>query len=306
LVSTSQQTNEAHAFFGEATVRLPDPAWSLTAGLRYFSDDVDAWDRAEDGSVNTLQAKFDSWNPRLSLSWKPSENTTFYASGARGFRSGQLQPIGSILLANMYGIDLPAEINPDSIMTYEVGVKSLLADDRLLLEAAVFHSDWKDVAVRVPITDQINGLANSEGTRNRGVEVNLVYNPTRDLTLQLGGSWIDAVYSADVTDTPLSKGTAVYNVPRTSITTSASYRWDVGQSLRGTAFASLHHDSARETSLTAGSPGDPITLANARSGIESPAGWAAYLYGNNLTNEDGAINARNLSFASNRPQPRTY
>ena len=306
LVSTSQQTNEAYAFFGETTFRLPNPAWSLTAGLRYFSDDVDAWDRAEDGSVNTLQAKFDSWNPRVSLSWKPSENTTFYASGARGFRSGQLQPMGSILLANMYGIDLPVEIDPDSIMTYELGVKSLLADGRLLLEGALFTSDWEGVAVRVPITEQINGLANSDGTRNRGVEVNLVYNATPDLTLQLGGSWIDAVYSADVPDTPLFKGTPVYNVPKTSVTTSASYRWDIGANLRGTAFASIHHDSARKTSLTAGSPGDPITLANARIGIESPSGWAAYLYGNNLTNEDGAINARNMSFAANRPQPRTY
>ena len=306
LVSTSNQTNDAYAFFGETTLNFPNTAWSLTTGLRYFSDDVDAWDRAEDGSVNTLVANFDSWNPRVSLAYKPSENSTLYASAARGFRSGQLQPMGSILLANQYGVDLPTEIAPDSIMTYELGMKSLLLDDRLLLEGAVFYSDWKDVAVRVPITDQINGLANSDGTRNKGIEINLTYNPVRDLTLQVGGSYIDAVYVADVEGTPLYKGTPVYNVPRTSITTSAGYRWDIGSSLRGTAFASLHHDSARKTSLTAGSPGDPITLANARIGVESPNGWAAYLYGNNLTNEDGAINARNLSLAANRPQPRSY
>lgn len=306
LVSTSRQTNEAYAFFGEATLKLPNPAWALTAGLRYFNDELDAWDRAEDGTVNSLQAEFDSWNPRLSLSYKPSADTTFYASAARGFRSGQLQPIGSILLAQLYDIDLPSEIAPDSIMTYELGVKSLFAEGRLLLEAALFSSRWKDVAVRVPITDQINGLANSDGTRNVGVEANLVYNPSRNLTLQLGGSWIDATYSADVPDTPLFKGTPVYNVPKTSITTSASYRWDIGESLRGSAFVSAHHDSARKTSLTAGSPGDPITLANLRVGVESPTGWSAYLYGNNLTNEDGAINARNLSLAANRPQPRTW
>ena len=270
------------------------------------NDELDAWDRAEDGTVNSLQAEFDSWNPRLSLSYKPSADTTFYASAARGFRSGQLQPIGSILLAQLYDIDLPSEIAPDSIMTYELGVKSLFAEGRLLLEAALFSSRWKDVAVRVPITDQINGLANSDGTRNVGVEANLVYNPSRNLTLQLGGSWIDATYSADVPDTPLFKGTPVYNVPKTSITTSASYRWDIGESLRGSAFVSAHHDSARKTSLTAGSPGDPITLANLRVGVESPTGWSAYLYGNNLTNEDGAINARNLSLAANRPQPRTW
>ena len=99
VTSNSRQTNDAHAIFGEATLKLPNPAWAVTAGLRYFKDKVDAADAASDGSVSTLNATFDSWNPRLSLSYKPSDSTTFYASAARGFRSGQLQPIGSIKLA---------------------------------------------------------------------------------------------------------------------------------------------------------------------------------------------------------------
>jgi outer membrane receptor protein involved in Fe transport len=267
--------------------------------------------------VSTLNATFDSWNPRLSLSYKPSDSTTFYASAARGFRSGQLQPIGSIKLAEQYGIALPSQISADSIWTYELGAKSVLADGKLLLEGAVFYSDWEGVAVRVPITPEINGLTNSDGTRNKGVELSLTYNPIRALTLQFGGSWVDATYSADVPGTPLHRGTAVYNVPRTSLNASAAYNWDVGANLRGVASVNVHHDSARETALTAGTPGDALTLASARIGLESPAGWGVYLYGNNLTDEDGAINARGASEfdsdgnlirlgASNRPQPRTF
>ncbi len=317
LTSNSRQTNDAHAIFGEATLKLPNPAWAVTAGLRYFKDKVDAADVAADGSVSTLNATFDSWNPRLSLSYKPSDNTTFYASAARGFRSGQLQPIGSIQLAELYGVDLPSQISADSIWTYELGAKSVLAGGKVLLEGAIFYSDWKDVAVRVPITPEINGLANSDGTRNQGVEFSLTYNPIRDLTLQVGGSWVDATYSADVPGTPLHRGTAVYNVPKTSLNASAAYAWDVGTNLRGVVSANVHHDSARETALTAGTPGDPLTLAGARIGLESPAGWGVYLYGNNLTDEDGAINARSASLynpdgsllrlgSSNRPQPRTF
>jgi len=317
VTSNSRQTNDAHAIFGEATLKLPNPAWAVTAGLRYFKDKVDAADAASDGSVSTLNATFDSWNPRLSLSYKPSDSTTFYASAARGFRSGQLQPIGSIKLAEQYGIALPSQISADSIWTYELGAKSVLADGKLLLEGAVFYSDWEGVAVRVPITPEINGLTNSDGTRNKGVELSLTYNPIRALTLQFGGSWVDATYSADVPGTPLHRGTAVYNVPRTSLNASAAYNWDVGANLRGVASVNVHHDSARETALTAGTPGDALTLASARIGLESPAGWGVYLYGNNLTDEDGAINARGASEfdsdgnlirlgASNRPQPRTF
>lgn len=316
LSSNSRQTNDANAVFGEATYHV-NPAWAVTMGLRYFKDRLDAADVAADGAVSSLKGDFDSWNPRLSLSWKPSENVTFYASAAKGFRSAQLQPIASIQLAELFGIELPEVIDADTIWTYELGMKSVLADGKLLLEGAVFHSDWDKVAVRVPITPEINGLANSDGTKTNGVELNVVYQPSRALTLQFGGSWIDATYSADVPGTPLFKGTPVYNVPKTSLTASASYGWDVGESLRGVINGGIHHDSARETALTAGTPGDPITQANLRVGLESPAGWAVYLYGNNLTNEDGAINARgpnefdaNGDFLrygpSNRPQPRTF
>lgn len=317
ISSNSRQTNDAQAVFGEVTYKLPNPAWALTAGLRYFEDKIDAVDIGADGSVSTLNGTYDSWNPRLSLSWKPGEDTTFYASAAKGFRSAQLQPISSIILAEQFGIELPAVIDADTIVTYELGMKSMFADGKVLLEAAVFHSKWDKVAVRVPITPQINGLANSDGTTTNGVEVNLVYQPSQALTLQAGGSWIDAVYSEDVPDTPLSKGTPVYNVPKTTLHASASYGWDVGERLRGIASGYVNHGSARETSLTSGSPGDAITQANLRIGLESPAGWAVYLYGNNLTNEDGAVTARGVTELdgdgnflrygpADRLQPRTY
>ncbi|MEN4903146.1 TonB-dependent receptor [Luteimonas sp. TWI1437] len=303
--SRSSQTNDAYAVFGEVTVKLPDPRWALTGGLRYFSDDVDAIS-VSTTRTSTLNANFDSWNPRVSVSFKPERDTTLYASAARGFRSGQLQPISSILLAEQNGIVLPSTIDPDSITTYELGAKSLFLDGSLLVEGALFYSDWKDVAVRVPITSTINGLTNSKGTENKGVEFNLVYTPTASLMLQLGGAVIDATYVADVPGTPLNKGTDVYNVPRNSLSASAAYSWDIRSDLRGVVRSGLVHDSARKTALTAGSPGDAITMLDARIGVEADAGWSAFLYGENLTNEDGALNARTTLGVANRLRPRTF
>ncbi|MBL8256862.1 outer membrane receptor protein involved in Fe transport [Pseudoxanthomonas japonensis] len=303
--SSSSQTNDAYAVFGEVTVKLPDPRWALTGGIRYFSDDVDAIS-VSTTRVSTLNATFDSWNPRVSLSFKPANDTTLYASAARGFRSGQLQPISSILLAEANGVELPSTIDPDSITTYELGAKSLFLDGSLLVEGAVFYSDWEGVAVRVPITSTINGLTNSKGTENKGVEVNVVYTPSASLMLQVGGSIIDATYVADVPGTPLNKGTDVYNVPRNSFTASAAYSWDVAADLRGVVRTGVVYDSARETALTAGSPGDAITMLDARIGVESDNGWSAFLYGDNLTNEDGALNARTTLGVANRLRPRTY
>ncbi|PZR02423.1 MAG: hypothetical protein DI536_37060 [Archangium gephyra] len=160
--------------------------------------------------------------------------------------------------------------------------------------------------MRVPITSTINGLTNSKGTENKGVEVNVVYTPSASLMLQVGGSIIDATYVADVPGTPLNKGTDVYNVPRNSFTASAAYSWDVAADLRGVVRTGVVYDSARETALTAGSPGDAITMLDARIGVESDNGWSAFLYGDNLTNEDGALNARTTLGVANRLRPRTY
>jgi len=302
--SRSVQFNDAYALFGETTLKLPNPAWSLTAGLRYFKDDVDAESVSSD-RASTLDAKFGSWNPRLALSFKPNEDSTLYASVARGFRSGQLQPIATLLVAEANGIELPARIAPDSILSYELGAKSLLVEGTLMLEGALFYSDWKDVAVRVPITSSINGLANSRGTRNKGIEAKLIYTPNAAWMLQVGGSLIDAIYAGGVKDTPLHKGTPVYNVPRTSVRASATYTWPVGDTLKGIARAGVVHDARRATALTAGTPGDAVTSANARIGVESPSGWSGYLYGENLTDDNGALSARTAAGIGNRLRPRT-
>jgi len=316
--SITRQTNKARAIFGEATLKLPNPAWSLTAGLRHFKDDINAIGIATGSTASTLNGRYDSWNPRVSLAFQPNANTTLYASAAKGFRSAQLQPISSLQIAEVIGIELPRIINADSIWSYEFGLKSMFADGKLLLESALFYNDWKDVAVRVPITPALSGLTNSDGSKTHGIELNLVWQPLRDLSLQAGGSWMDARYSAAVPGTPLQKGTPVYNVPKTRFNSSVHYGWDVGTRLRGAFNASVQHDSARKTSLSAGTPaGDAITLANLRIGLESPAGWALYVYANNLTNEDGALDARGASEfdangefvrygAANRPQPRTF
>ncbi|MGN6224075.1 hypothetical protein, partial [Pseudoxanthomonas sp.] len=91
-----------------------------------------------------------------------------------------------------------------------------------------------------------------------------------------------------------------------SFSASAAYHWPVGDSLKGIARAGVVHDARRETALTAGTPGDAVTSANARIGLESPNGWSGYLYGENLTDDDGALNARTAAGLANRLRPRTF
>lgn len=303
--SGSNQVNDGYAVYGETIFTFPDDRWALTTGLRYFSDKVVAQSQTESKLVS-LDAKFDSWSPHVGLSFQAAENTLLYANVAKGFRSGQLQPITSYILAEAAGLELPVKIKPDSIITYELGVKTQLAGPKLILRGDIFYSEWKDVAVRVPINENFNGLANSDGTRNQGVELNLSWRPLRNLRMQVGGSWIDAVYVSDVPNTPLHEGTPVYNVPKVTLNGSVDYRHPIKPGLSLVMRGTVRHNSRRETALTQGTPGDYITEVGLRAGIESGMGWSLYLYGDNITNEDGAVNARYMDGTAVRLRPRTW
>ena len=73
----------------------------------------------------------------------------------------------------------------------------------------------------------------------------------------------------------------------------------------GIARVDASHFSRRETSSTAeGVGGDPITQVSARFGVESMSGWGAYLFGTNLTDDDGAVDPPYRGQAT-RLRPRT-
>lgn len=304
-MSRAGQTNRADTVYSEGTLRSREGEWSLTAGLRYFIDKVEAY--GYEGTRTLIaDSTFESVNPRVLIARQPSVEQLWYATASTGFRSGQLQPITSLAAAELAGTELPLSIAPDEIRSYELGFKRLLAGKRVLVQGAVFRSRWKDLPVRLPIDDVYNGIVNSPGALIRGMEVGIRYNDPSNFSVEVNASALDASYVADVPGTPLRKGSAVYNVPKVTASASASYAWPLRGDLTAMASATALFNSRRSTSLTVGSSGDSILSAGARLGVESPLGWACYGYIDNLTNEDGAVDGRNAFGAATRLRPRTY
>ena len=303
--SIASQSNRADTLYAEGTLRSRDGQWSITAGLRYFLDRVYGASVGDD-IISTASDRFESLNPRLIIARQGSADRLWYATASTGFRSGQLQPITSLVAADAVGVQLPLSIAPDSITSYELGFKQQLADQRVLLQGAVFQSRWRDLPVRVPIDDDFNGIANSRGARIRGAEAGIRYNAPSSLSLEFNAGVVDARYLADVPGTPLRKGSMVYNVPEVTASAAASYAWLIPGDLTAVASATAFYTSARTTSLVVGRSGDAILTASARVGVESPRGWACYLYGDNLSNEDGAVDGRTAFDVATRLRPRTY
>lgn len=310
----AELNGRARALFGEATYTLPGVPLDLTAGLRYFEDRLRGFE-ANSGVVTDQPGQtYKSWNPRFSIAWHPVADTTIYASAAKGFRSGQIQPTVPLALAPLYGVTLPATLRQDSIWTYEIGAKADLWERRISLEAALFYSDWNDVTVRIPIPGTtFNGLINSDGTQTKGAELSLVARPLAGLTLAMGGAYVDAQYTGAVAGTAIVDGAAVDDVAKFTANASLDYSAAITDTTQAFARIGWQHSSPRRnSSYAAFQPGDTIDRVDARIGVEFEQITLA-VFAENLTNDNGATSFRQVQalapgiydITSNRLRPRT-
>lgn len=80
--------------------------------------------------------------PRLSLSWQPQDELHIYASYSKGFTSGGLDPRGFYTQEK-----IRKGFSPETVDSYELGIKSQHWDKKIRSNAAVFYSRYRDVQV---------------------------------------------------------------------------------------------------------------------------------------------------------------
>ncbi len=303
LTQDQTQESESYAVFGELTWPLLDGRLDLTLGARYSEDDRLFSEPVDPALLEFLQTinpdfsptvtpKFDSFNPRLNLAYRFDDDWLGYFNVAKGFRTGQAQPVISLILSTLAGVELPTAIDPEEVWSYEIGTKGSFWDGRGVLEAAVFYNDWKDIQTLVTLTQPpqppVAGLVNGGTAETMGIEVGLTLLPVDGLTLQVGGGVIHAEYTEDIPGTPVQDGDRIVAVPEVTASASATYRWSMTDSLDGFALGSVQYVSDRENIASGFLSSDYTTTMDLRLGVER-GGLGVYVYGENLTDEDGAV-----------------
>jgi iron complex outermembrane receptor protein len=169
------------------------------------------------------EATFTEFTPRASISFRPDDNNTIYASWSRGFKGGGFDPRGLSTAApdlNGNGIREANEIydyflfDPERVTSYEIGYKANLFDRRLRLAIAGFYADYTDVQVPGSVGAVINNVptfvgvtTNAGAATFKGVEVEVFANLLRaenGSRLNLSGTlgYLDAQYDEFITNIP--------------------------------------------------------------------------------------------------------
>lgn len=197
------------AGYGSIDVK-PAEGLTLTAAIRYSHVDFD-FVNTGDGptnkgvrSVTGASTKEDAWTPKFGISYKIAPNNMIYASASKGFRPGGAQAkIVSDLcagdLANLGLTDSPTSYGPDSMWSYEAGVKNSLLGGKVNLGASAYEMKWKNIqqSVRLP-TCSFSMIYNLGNATAKGLEASIDLHPVTGITIGGNVGYVHMVYDKDV------------------------------------------------------------------------------------------------------------
>ncbi len=228
--------------------------------------------------------------------YKVSDDTTVYARIAKGYRPG-----GPNALSPLAPATVPRTFNSDSIVDYEVGVKSDLFEKSVSVELTAFYIDWS----RIQLLAAVNGFGvnvNGGSAESKGVEGNVTYVPMQGLTLSANGAYTEAHLTAD---TPAILGGRNGDRLPYSAPVSGSLNADYGMPLAGDARlffgASARFTGRRRSDFnpTFGQTSLPAyTSVDLRAGVD----WKNYrveAYVKNLGDERGILSLAGIGSTPN-------
>lgn len=209
---TLRNTTEAIAGYVQADFAVT-PQLTFTAGIRYTDEvkRISVRDNraacnggalpatclsdpnlfAPSGVPIPLRQRASVWTPRFALTYQPDSDLLFFVSATRGFKSGGWNARGTA--TNTF---LP--FGPETVWSYEAGVKSDLFDRTLRANLTLYWQDTSDLqtpSALVSPTGAITFLTrNFADYRNRGIELELTWVPVRGLRLYFNGGYQDDEY----------------------------------------------------------------------------------------------------------------
>jgi iron complex outermembrane receptor protein len=177
----------------------------LSGGVRYTSEEKTyARTTSTFSNLAALRGTFaftgkETWDdvsPMVSLDYQATDDVFLYGRVSKGFKSG-----GFNGRANNPGEELPYD--PETVLSYEAGVKTQMFDRRARANFTVFYNDYEDFQARVgravvsptqPIPAIDFAVLNAGQLKIYGAELELAATPVQGLSLNAEVGYLHAEY----------------------------------------------------------------------------------------------------------------
>ena len=179
--------------------------------------------------------------PKFGIDYQITPRILAYGSVTKGYKSGGTN-FASFSQDTLF-------FNPETIWSYEVGLKSEFFDRKLRFNASAFYYDYKNLQVIQLITATEVSIGNAATATDKGLEFEAAAKPIPGLTLSANVSLLDATYdtfsNASVPNAlvPFVTGNSRYNAtansfnasgnnldsaPKSSFSLEGEYDWQLG------------------------------------------------------------------------------
>ncbi|HEY3949150.1 TonB-dependent receptor, partial [Phenylobacterium sp.] len=223
--------------------------------------------------------------------YKLTDDATVYARISKGYRPG-----GPNALSPLAPTSVPRTFDSDSLVNYEVGIKGDAMEHQVAYDLSAFYIDWS----RIQLLAAVNGFGvntNGGSAKSEGVEGNLTWAVTPDLTLSANGAYIQANLTSDTG--PLLGGHDGDRLPYVSPISGAldaNYSHALSGDIRGFVGGSVRFTGRRRSDFnpTIGQISLPsYSQVDLRAGLE----WQQYrieLFAKNVGDERGILSIGGL------------
>ncbi|MFM9902628.1 MAG: TonB-dependent receptor [Polaromonas sp.] len=319
----TRQTNDAYALFGSVNYAV-SPVLNLRGGLRYTHDkkelDTPAGQGAQGANGLSASTQDSKVNFDVAATFTLTPDVNVYSRMATGFRGSSIQP------ASAFGT--LSQAGPETITSYEVGMKADLFERRARTSVSLFHYDVKNQQLTaVGGATNTTTLVNAKKSMGQGVEASMDAYVTDDLLVTVGGSYnltkikdsalaVAGCAACTVTNaagpTPgtfLINGNALPNAPKYIANFTARYGIPAAN---GEFFVYTDWVYRSKVNLFLYQSKEFTAKSLVEGGLRVGYTWGngkyeAALFGRNITNQvrvTGAIDFNNLTGFVN--EPRTY
>lgn len=202
ILIDGESNTKSISVFGQGTYEFTDRLRG-TLGVRYTKDDKDG-DLVYNlfggvlpppGPTGTTwpQVLNDSWSavtPKVGVDFDFTDDIMGYVSATRGFKSGGF---------NLIAVQTPYD--PEFLWSYEAGLKTKLADGRVIANFGAFLYDYKDMQVG-KIVNLSDVLTNAAGSTVKGLEAEIRAALGGGVELNVGAAYLDAKFDEFLTEDP--------------------------------------------------------------------------------------------------------
>lgn len=279
----------AYAAFVEATIPLTEQ-FTLIAGIRYNYEERQGtgafiFDAIGLNVPTDAEADWDDITPRVTLEYRPSDETLLYATYNQAFKSGVINT-GS----------LSPPLDPETVDAFEVGYKGSSNDGRINYALAAFYYDYQNVQISFVDASSTVTTVNAAEAENYGIELELTAGLTDSLTMDFYATYLSAEYKEFINGdyangfalTDLS-GNTLPNAPEYTMKLGITYQRSLGNGnlrIRGEGYYQddVYFTEWNRADATQEAYG--LLNANADYSFGADGRWMVSLWGRNLSDEE--------------------